>query len=312
MLIGFGCSVPAIMATRTIDDRRGRLTTALIIPLVSCSARFPIYALIIPAFFPRAWHAPLLWIMYVAGILLALGCAQLLRATLLKGPAASFVMELPPYRLPTFKSVLIHMWSRSWIYVKKAGTVILGASVLLWALTAFPGLPDEAACRYQSLRRLIRSNVTNEQKQKESLKRIDDKEAEEALRASFAGRIGRTIEPVLKPMGFDWKIGTALIGAFAAKEVFVSQLGIIYSIGETDKDSETLRNRLRTRYSPLTGLCIMLFCLISSPCMATVAATRSESNSWLWALFQLAGLTLLGYAVTTLVFQAGSLLGLGM
>ncbi|MBN2396997.1 MAG: ferrous iron transport protein B, partial [Deltaproteobacteria bacterium] len=312
MLIGFGCSVPAIMATRMLENRRDRLVTMLVVPLMSCGARLPIYALIIPAFFPQMWHAPMLWIIYLIGILLAVASAKLLRVTILKGESVPFVMELPPYRMPTIKGVLIHMWERGWLYLRKAGTIILGISILLWAMTTFPGLSADEAARFEQARQEIRAVNMTEGERAGALAVADNEEAEAALRGSIAGRVGRAMEPFLRPMGFDWKIGTALIGAFAAKEVFVAQMGIVYSVGEADEESETLRDKLRSTYTPLVGFCIMLFCLISAPCMATIAVTRRESNSWGWALFQLGGLTLLAYVITVLVFQTGTLLGIGV
>ncbi|MDP2853376.1 MAG: ferrous iron transport protein B [Smithellaceae bacterium] len=312
MLIGFGCSVPAIMATRTLENRRDRLTTMLVTPLMSCGARLPIYLLIIPAFFPPAWHAPMLWIIYVIGILLAVVTAKLLRSTLFKGESVPFVMELPPYRIPTPKGVLIHMWERGWLYLKKAGTIILGISILMWAMTTFPGLPDSDATRFEKERQALQAEVTDKEEKDKKLTSIDNQAGEEALRYSITGRIGQAIEPVLKPLGFDWKIGTALIGAFAAKEVFVAQMGIIYSVGKANEESETLREKLKSTYTPLIGFCIMLFCLISAPCMATIAVTGRESGSWKWAMLQLGGLTLLAYALTFIVFQTGSLLGVGI
>ena len=314
MLIGFGCSVPAIMATRTLENRRDRLTTMLVTPLMSCGARLPIYVLIIPAFFPQVWNAPMLWIIYVIGILLAVVGAKLLRSTIFKGESVPFVMELPPYRMPTVKGILIHMWERGWLYLKKAGTIILGISILMWAMTTFPGLPESEEARFEEKRQAIQlvnaSDTAEKEERDERLATIDNEEAETALRHSVAGRIGGVLEPFLKPMGFDWKIGTALIGAFAAKEVFVAQMGIIYSVGEADEGSEALREKLRDNYSPLIGFCIMLYCLISAPCMATIAVTRRESGSWKWAVLQLGGLTLLAYVLTVIVFQAGRLIGI--
>lgn len=315
MLVGFGCSVPAIMATRTLENRRDRLTTMLVIPLMSCGARLPIYALIIPAFFPQAWYGPMLWIIYVIGILLAVVGAKLLRSTLFKGKSVPFVMELPPYRTPTVKGILVHMWERGWLYLKKAGTIILGISILMWVMTTFPGLPGSDEARFEEKRqaiKLVDASKTSEKGEIDKrLAAIDNEETETGLRHSIAGRIGGVLEPFLKPMGFDWKIGTALIGAFAAKEVFVAQMGIVYSLGKTDEGSETLRKKLRDNYSPLVGFCIMLFCLISTPCMATIAVTRRESGSWKWAFLQLAALTVLAYLLTALVFQLGSLLRIG-
>ncbi|MGV8057582.1 MAG: ferrous iron transport protein B [Smithellaceae bacterium] len=312
MLIGFGCSVPAIMATRTLENRRDRLTTMLVTPLMSCGARLPIYLLIIPAFFPQAWHAPMLWIIYLIGILLAVITAKLLRSTIFKGESVPFVMELPPYRMPTPQGVLIHMWERGWLYLKKAGTIILGISILMWAMTTFPGLPDSDAARFAKERQTVQAGNAGKEEKDGRLASIDNQAGEEALRYSIAGHIGQAIEPILAPIGFDWKIGTALIGALAAKEVFVAQMGIIYSVGKANEESATLREKLTSTYTPLIGFCIMLFCLITAPCMATIAVTGRESGSWKWAMLQLGGLTLLAYALTFIVFQTGSLLGVGI
>lgn len=312
MLIGFGCSVPAIMATRMLENKRDRLVTMLVVPLMSCGARLPIYALIIPAFFPEAWNAPMLWIIYVIGILLAVVSAKVLRMTMFKGESEPFVMELPPYRIPTLRGIVTHMWQRGWLYLKKAGTIILGISIILWALTTFPGLPDAETERFEKTKEAIMATQANEEERSEMLAAIDNEIAERSLRNSIAGRVGRAMEPVISPMGFDWKIGTALIGAFAAKEVFVAQMGIVYSMGEADEESPTLRERLRADYSPLVAFCIMLFCLVSTPCMATIVMTKRESGSWKWAFFQLTGLTVLAWVLTVVVFQSGKLFGVGV
>jgi ferrous iron transport protein B len=285
MLIGFGCSVPAIMATRTLDNRRDRLVTMFVIPLISCSARLPIYLLIIPAFFPKQWNAPTLWLIYIIGIGLAVLSAKLLRTAVFKGETSPFLMELPPYKVPTFKAAVFQMWERSRLFLRKAGTMILGVSIVLWALSSFPRLDAG---------RLDSDPAVAAQQQMDN---------------SIAGNIGHAMEPVVGLMGFDWKIGTALIGAFAAKEVFVAQMGIVYSLGDVDEQSITLRDKLKRAYSPLIAFCIMLFALISSPCMATVAITRRESNSWKWALFQFWGLTALAFLLTTIVYQIGIRLG---
>jgi ferrous iron transport protein B len=285
MLIGFGCSVPAIMGTRVLENRRSRLTTILVIPLMSCGARLPIYVLIIPAFFAAKWHGLVMWSMYMIGIVLAIVCAKLLRNTFFKGETTPFVMELPPYRVPTLRGVLIHMWQRSWMYLKKAGTILLGISIVLWAATSYPK-PDES----------LLAGLSKEQAQTAE------------LRYSVAGRIGTGMEKLVKPLGFDYRIGTALIGALAAKEVFVAQMGIVYSLGEADESSLTLREKLASNYSPLQGFCIMLFCLISAPCVATLAVCKRETGSWRWALFQFAGLTALAYVITLVVYQIGNLI----
>ncbi len=287
MLIGFGCSVPAIMATRTLENRRDRLVTMLVLPLMSCGARFPIYALIIPAFFPQQYRGVMLYSIYLIGIILAIVLAKLLRVSILKGPPTPMVMELPPYRIPTLNSLVTNMWEKSWLYLRKAGTVILGISILMWAMTSYPKKADVIA---------IEPNAMQAEK----------------LAYSIAGRVGHAIEPVIEPMGFDWRIGTAMIGAFAAKEVFVAQMAIIYSVGEADEESEALQDKLKRNYTPLVGFAIMLFMLISVPCMATIAITRQESGSWKWAFLQLGGLTMLAWMITTLVYQVGSVLGIGV
>ncbi|MHC4069424.1 MAG: ferrous iron transport protein B [Planctomycetota bacterium] len=285
MLIGFGCSVPAIMGARILENRRNRLTTIMVIPLMSCGARLTIYALLIPAFFAEKWRGPMLWIIYLIGIVLAVICAKILRLTVFRGETTPFVMELPPYRMPTLKSVCIHMWQRGWMYLRKAGTIILVISIILWAAMSYPKPSDE------------------------SLVGLDTAQAgQQKLEYSVIGRVGRAIEPVLKPLGFDWKIGTALIGATAAKEVFVSQLAIVYAVGSDDESTESLREKLQRAYTPLTGFCIMLFCLIYAPCVATVVMTRHESGSWRWALFQFFSLTAIAYVLTFLVYQIGSVL----
>ena len=315
LLIGFGCTVPAIMATRTLESRRDRLITMLVLPLMSCGARLPIYALIIPAFFAPRWQGPLLWGIYVTGIVLALGAVRLLRRSLFRGETTPFLMELPPYRLPAISSLLTQMWTRAWLYLKKAGTVILGISILLWALTSYPQ-PREGWT--PAARDLDGGNAAGPAAGAPAARGESfgsaiadaDSEAAAAMAYSVAGRVGRWLEPVLAPMGFDWRIGTALIGAFAAKEVFVAQMGIVFAVGTADENSEALRQQLRDAYPPLVGLCIMLFCLIATPCVATVAVTRQESGSWRWAFLQFGGLTVLAWVLTTLVYQAGRLAGL--
>jgi ferrous iron transport protein B len=292
MLLGFGCSIPAIMATRTIESRRARLATMLVLPLMSCGARLPIYALIIPSFFATPWQAPALWAIYVLGILLAMGLAWLLRSTMFAGRGLPFVMELPPYRLPTLKSVGIHASERAWLYVRKAGTIILGISIVMWALSTFPRFQPESQAELDRAVAVHGSLGSAE------------------LAYSAAGRLGRAMAPVLEPMGFDWRIGTALVGAFAAKEVFVAQMGIVMSVEDAEGEgASSLREKLSTNYTPLTGLCIMIFALIATPCMATGAVIAREAGHWKWAVLQFVGLTVIAWVLTTVTYQVGSLLG---
>jgi ferrous iron transport protein B len=299
MLSGFGCSVPGIMATRTLENPRDRLVTMLVLPLMSCGARLTIWMLLIPAFFPPSWRAPMLWFIYAVGIGLALVVARLLRKTLLRGDDAPFVMELPPYRLPTLRSVLLKLVERAGLYLRKAGTTILAFSIVLWAATTFPKAPH-----YRVDAEMAGPAATSPRL---SPAEIESRRAAEDLEHSIAGRIGKGLEPVFRPLGFDWKILTAMIGAFAAKEVFVAQMGIVYSIADGEKGSEGLRAVLARDYSPLVGLSMMLFLLIATPCVATIAVTRKESGKWRYALLQLGGLTAIAYLLSLLVYQTGRL-----
>jgi len=312
MLIGFGCSVPAIMATRTLESRRDRLTTMMVVPLMSCAARMPIYLLLVQAFFPKTQRPYMLFLIYLIGILLAIICAKVLRGTLLRGEPTPFVMELPPYRMPTVKGLLIHMWERAWQYVKKAGTIILLVTIILWAMSIFP---RDAARRQRYDADVARvqadygHNLADDQQAEldGKLLALEREKMADDVQYSIVGRLGRGIEPAVRPMGFDWRIGTGLMGALAAKEVFVSQLGVVYALGEADQDDQALQTRLQKDYTPLVGFCVMLFTLITAPCVATIAVTRQESGLWRWALLQLFGLTALAYVITTVVYQVGRL-----
>jgi ferrous iron transport protein B len=303
MLIGLGCTVPAIMATRTLEHKRDRFTTILVSPFVSCGARMTIYALLIPAFFAPRWRGWVLWGIYMTGIVAAIGIARLLRGTLFRGETAPFVMELPPYRLPTWRSVGIHMWDRAWMYLQKAGTIILAISVLLWALGTFPRRVDYsrdyAAAMAQAATPEAAADLAAQQQA-------------ETLEYTIIGRLGKVLEPVIRPLGFDWRVGTALVGAFAAKEVFVAQMGIVFSLGEAGGNPDDLRATLRQNYTPLQGLAMMLFCLLSAPCMATIAVTRRETDSWGWALGMLFGMTMVAWICTFVVYRLGLLLGIGV
>ncbi len=296
MIIGFGCSVPAIMATRTIENRRDRIATMFVIPLMSCGARLPIYTLFIPAFFPREWRATVLWSIYLTGIVVALVLVRLIRSTIVKGDTVPFVMELPPYRMPVLKGLLIHVWERTRLYLRKAGTIILGLSIAMWVVTSYPKPEGYAVDRM-----VAQGHVMTQEE-------IDAARASEDVSGSIAGRVGRAIEPATRPLGFDWRINTALLGGLAAKEIVVAQLGIIFSLGETGADPAPLRDELARHYTPLVGLCVMLFCLISAPCLATFAVMRRESGRWLYAVAQFVGLTAIAYVICLAVYQVGSLL----
>ena len=273
LIMGFGCNVPAIMATRTIEDRKSRLITMLVNPLMSCSARLPIYLVMIGAFFPNCASFMLLCI-YTAGILLAVIMARIFSKFLVKGEDSPFVMELPPYRMPTSKSIMRHTWEKGAQYLKKMGGIIMIASIIIWFLGYYP--PHDA---YES--------VAEQQKN------------------SYIGQIGKAIEPVIKPLGFDWKLGIGLISGVGAKELVVSTLGVLYT-NEGDVENVNLSNRIPI--TPLVALAYMLFVLIYFPCIATFAAIKQESGSWKWAIFTAGYTTGLAWLIAFTVFQIGSLI----
>ncbi len=310
MLVGFGCSVPGIMATRSLKSRAERLAAIMVLPLFSCGARFPVYVLLIPAFFPKGMQGPAMFAIYLVGIALAMAFAKVLRLTALKGSESGFVLELPAYRLPRPYNMVLQMANRAWAFLKKAGTIILGASVLLWAASNYPEKPDLSK-DYAALSAAVTGNPSlAPAEREEALATLSGEEAAEKFDYTLSGRVGRALEPVLAPIGFDRKIATALVGALAAKEIFVSQLGIVYGLGgDGAEGSAPLRERLRADYTPLQGMSMLLFILISMPCVATVAATYGETKSALMAFLQVAGLTAAAYVICFVFYQSGLLLG---
>lgn len=287
LIMGFGCTVPAMMATRILDCPRNRLATLLVLPLMSCGARLPVFMLFTTAFFPDTWQTPVLWGLYLTGVVAAMILLRILRSTLLAGDTTAFVMELPPYHLPTVRGVLTHTWERSWQFLKRAGTLIAGFSILFWTLTTFPPLPA--------------SEPTNLDPTVAHARQVEQ---------SYAGRIGRALEPILQPVGFDWKTSTALVAALAGKELFVAQLGVVHAVSRADDHQASFREILRREYTPLQALAIMLFCLLSMPCLSTSITMWRESGRLAWAGLQLIGLTLLAYGVTFVLYQGGLWLGL--
>ena len=273
LIMGFGCNVPAIMATRTIEDRKSRLITMLVNPLMSCSARLPIYLVMIGAFFPNCASFMLLCI-YTAGILLAVIMARIFSKFLVKGEDSPFVMELPPYRMPTSKSIMRHTWEKGAQYLKKMGGIIMIASIIIWFLGYYP-------------RHDAHESVAEQQEN------------------SYIGQIGKAIEPVIKPLGFDWKLGIGLISGVGAKELVVSTLGVLYT-NEGDVENVNLSDRIPI--TPLVALAYMLFVLIYFPCIATFAAIKQESGSWKWAIFAAGYTTGLAWLIAFTVFQIGSII----
>jgi ferrous iron transport protein B len=274
MLMGFGCNVPAIMAARTIEDKKDRMITILVNPFISCGARLPVFVLLAAAFFGRD-AGTVIFSMYVLGIVVAIFSAKLFRTTLFKGKPSPFVMELPPYRLPTIKTGIIHMWERGSMYLKKAGTIILLGALFIWLLATFPW-----GVEYGS-------------------------------EASYAGQLGHVLEPIVAPLGFDWRIAVALLFGFVAKEIVVGALGVIYGAGE---DEEALTGSLQgdASFTALTGLNVMIFTLIYMPCLATVGVIKKETGSWKWTLFAIVYGIVLAYVVVLIVNNVGRLLGFGV
>ncbi len=283
LLSSFACNIPGIMATRTIENHRQRLLTILAAPFMSCSARLPIYTLLIAAFIPPKkvfvfnLQGLVLLTLYLVGILAAVITVVVFRAVAFRGKTSPFLMELPPYRLPTLKSILLQMWNRSLLYLRKAGTVILAISVVMWALFTFP-LHPSLSKDYEALK----AKAPNE----EIRVQIENEEAAERLSKSYAGRFGKFIEPLIKPLGFDWRIGIALTSAFAAKEVLVATLGQIYALGEVGEDDVSLLNSIRKDplFTPINAIGLMLFALLMVPCMATLPVIKMETGSWKWPL----------------------------
>ena len=308
LVLGFGCTVPAVMATRTIESERDRTVTIMVLPLMSCGARLPIYALLIPAFFPEKYQAFTMWIVYIIGIVIALIAARIMKSTLFKGEGEVYLMELPPYRMPTVKSMMLHMWDRSKMYLQKAGTIILATSIILYLCNTYPEKTEFSQDYDAQIEAAQKAGAAEDD---ETVVALENAKQNEELEYTISGRAGKFLEPVFAPMGFDWKISTATIGALAAKEVFVAQMGILYSEGEADEESEGLRATLSKTYTPLQAFCMMLFALLSIPCLATLAIIKRELNSWKMAVLEGAGLFVLAWVITTIVYQVGSLLKIG-
>lgn len=313
LISSFACAIPGIMATRTIENRRDRFATIMIAPFMSCSARLPVYTLMIAAFFTGqtlfgfiSLGAVIMLSMYILGIVAAVGTAFVLKRTLLKSPPPPFLMELPPYRMPNLRTVIQSMLSRAGVFVKRAGTVILALSILLWALMYFPRTEEQPTATQPAI-------AQAEQGTAEPVA-----EETEHLQHSYAGRLGHLIEPVIEPLGFDWKIGVGLISSFAAREVLVSTLSIIYNVGANETEESpsliaAIQNAKRPDgtlvWTPLTAITLMVFFVLAMQCISTVAIVRRETNSWPWTLFMVGYMTALAYVAAFITYQGGKLLG---
>ena len=392
LLLGFGCSVPAIMGSRMLENPRDRMITILVAPLMSCSAKLPVYTVLIAAFFDPSIAGNVLFSIYILGIVLLMIMASIYRKTLFKGESEPFVMELPPYRVPTIKSIFIHMWERSSLYLKKAGTIILAASILMWFLTNYPSeveysrdydaltiqteenynqqvdegvlapleikdieeneqlaalvgeiqdinkefdeatdeleenSPEYAAFEATKTEKMQQIETDNPElygsaakyveltdSLEEEKTHLENEKTGEKLEKSYSGQLGKIIEPAIRPLGFDWRVGVSLVAGVTAKEVVLSTMGTIYSLGETDENSKSLKHALAqdSNLNPLVAYSLMVFVLIYSPCLAALAVMKRETNSWKWPAFSLVYGTALAWVVTFIVYQGGKLLGFG-
>jgi ferrous iron transport protein B len=356
MLSSYACAIPGIMATRTIETPKDRLVTILVAPLMSCSARLPVYAVLIAACVPETKLAGVfglqgltLLAMYLLGTVMALVMAWVFKKTLLKGETPMLIMELPPYKRPVATTILRHMWDRSKLFLRRAGTVILGINIVLWFLATYPkdaGIgerydkervhwlsavnesvktPDDIERGKQEL--AAKQDTTNgwdisKGRVFGALQRFDKEEQGAKLRHSFAGRLGHLIEPAIAPLGMDWKMGIGIVASFAAREVFVSTMSVVYNVGEADDSdagvaslAQVLQNEKRDdgtpAYTPLVGVTLMVFYVFALQCVSTIAVVRRETNAWKWPLFQLLYMTALAWVMAFLTYQGGKLLGWG-
>jgi ferrous iron transport protein B len=331
LLSSFACAIPGIMATRTIENPKDRLATILIAPFMSCSARLPVYTLMIAAFFTDVrlfGFVPvgvlLMLSMYLLGIVVAIVVAWILKHTILKAPPPPLVLELPPYRVPNFLNVLHTMKTRSWLFVKRAGTVILTISILLWALMTFPrseAKPVPDAQEGAAVQAMRETGVESKGEPAPLTAKAEGDTADEGaqLQQSYAGRLGHVLEPLIAPLGFDWKMGIGLVASFAARETIVSTLSIVYNVGkDADEQNpsliEAVRNAKRPdgspAWTPLVAVSMMVFFVLACQCMSTVAVVRRETNSWRWPLFMVAYMLVIAYVASFVTYQGGKLLGL--
>ncbi len=318
MLMGFGCNVPAIMATRALENQKDRVLTILMTPFMSCSARLPVYIVLAGTFFAQK-AGTVIFCLYAAGIVLAILSGRILRTLMFKGEEAPFVMELPPYRVPMLKSLLIHMWDRSKMFLKKMGGVILVGSIIIWALSTFPRQVDysvdydaqiaNARDRSTIIVETLQEGHAKDQAELEFEQKVQEmlnQKEQERVAGSYIGMIGKGLEPVFKPIGIGWQASVALVTGFVAKEVVVSTMGVLYGVG--NKEGDALENALRkSGMTPLSALSMMVFVLLYVPCFATVVAIYKETSAK-WAWFNVVYTTMVAWGMSFLVYQAGMIL----
>jgi len=312
LIMGFGCNVPAIMSARTIDNPQNRLLTILINPFMSCSARLPVYVLIISAFFPN-YPGTVLFSIYMIGIIVAALVAILFKKTIFKSKEVPFVMELPPYRIPTLRNSLRHMWFKGSQYLKKMGGVILVASIIIWALGYYPKDIDYSVDYDQKIEQITQSNAEDQDK----IQSIVNKKNAERQEKSYIGQIGKFVEPVMRPLGFDWKMSVSILSGVPGKEIVVSTMGVLYQAEDNGSDvHENLVVRLQNEkdkkgneiFTPLIAYTFLLFILLYFPCVATIIAISKEAGHWKWGLFAIFYTTALAWIISFLVYQTGTLI----
>ncbi len=316
LIMGVGCSVPAIMAARTLESNRDRVLTILIAPLITCSARLPVYILFAGTFFPE--HAGnVIFLLYFFSFFFAFAMGFIFRKTLFRGEGHPFVMELPPYRIPTAKSALIHMWEKAKHYLQKMGGVVLVFSIIIWFLSNYPATPRLDTAHHEEVERIERiieeAGSTAEMEQREILLDRENRDYHRKMMSrTYIGRMGRLIEPAIAPLGFDWRMGVSLITGFVAKEVVVSTLGVLFTVGEeADEESSELQEALTRAYSPLTGLAFLFFVMLYTPCIVALVTLIREIQSWKWSVFSVAYQVLLAWLAAFVVRWGGILLGFG-
>ncbi|MGA2026085.1 MAG: ferrous iron transport protein B [Syntrophobacteraceae bacterium] len=311
--IAGGCAVPGVLAARTLRSSRERIATLITAPFMNCGAKLPVFAMLIAAFF-SAKEAQVMFLLTVLSWVAALLIAKLIRSTILRGPSTPFLLELPPYRLPTFKGLLIHTWERAWQYIRKAGTIILAISIVFWALMSFPGLPETERKVYDKERASIPAGGPGSQARLAArFEKVDNEEAQAALKNSIAGRIGSGLTLITSVNGFDWRTNVALLSGIAAKEIIISTMGTAYSLGRSRRGEKIpLSGRLAAdpSWTPLKAFSLIIFIMLYAPCFATVTCIIRES-SWKWGLFSMAFNTLTAFIVSALVYRGGLWLGLG-
>ncbi len=301
---GGGCAVPGVMATRTLRDPRDRLITMMVAPLMNCGAKIPVYLMLIAAFFAQ-YQAMAMFCLWLLSWAIALICSWVLRRFVIKGEQTPFVMELPSYHMPTLRGVMRHAWGRTWTYIRKAGTIILAVSLVMWALMFFPRMDESAPAKHAGVSSVPHGGISQP---------ADHAQCRTQLQQSYAGKMGTALLPLTEWAGFDWRDNVALVAGFAAKEVIIGTLGVAYSMGQVDPEgSEGLSEQLAgdETWSPLKALAMLIFVMVYAPCMSTLAVIRRESGSWKWACFSTTYTTVLALVLAIGVYQVGQAFGLG-